>query len=938
MDSKIRIYVILGMHRSGTSALTLGLNILGIDIGNKLLPPGPDNPKGYGEDIDILNLNEEMLDHLGLKWNSLGFIKDLDIEILLRNYFFKGVDLFKGKISNHINFGFKDPRTAKLLPFWNKVFEYCNLDPFFIITSRNPISISASLQKRNNIDEAISFILYYEHVIYSLIHTKNYKRILLDYDEVLKEPDVIFKKIANKFNLSIDSVKLKDYCSKFLEKSLNHNFTTDSDLLLNKKCPYFVSEIYNLILNVLKGKDDIESEEFEKKIIHWESEIARLKMIFDLIDAQSKKITDLESLSTREVQDRENLITELKQTVSAREAMISDLNRTLQDREGQIAELDLFIKDKDNQLFQLKSNIQFILSSTSYQMTRPLRKIGKYLPLPLKRRIRRSAKAAYWVLTPHKIPERLKQIKARNLKNKFNFNGLINRNWYLQRYPDVAANHQDPIDHYLLFGFKEGRDPNPLFDTDWYLSQNPDVAESGVNPLQHYMEYGVKEGRDPNPLFDTDWYLAQNPDVAKSGTNPLQHYLEFGQKKGRDPGPLNVLPMQDETSVSQLIAKKFPDIQPYSCYFVPSSRSRLSIVTDSIGPSSLFGGVGTALLFGTELANRLGATLRIVTRTEPADANRYAEVIASAGLKLDNALEIAMAPLNSAEDLSVTSDELFLTTSWWTTRATLGVSTPKRIIALVQEDERIFYAQGDERLRCSETLDHPDIVSVVNSAILFRHLTTGPAALKNIARNGIFFEPAFPRIKAKKPHEQNNLRVRRFFFYARPNNLRNLFWRGIEALDDAAAEGIFTGERWEMHWVGLDLPKIRLAGGMIPIYHSPMSWSAYQKFITQMDAGFVLMDAPHPSYPTFDLAAAGAAVLTTIYPGKESLAHYSGNILMAQPSREALVHGLRKLVDLANDDDTRAHNVASDNIPHYWAQTLSPVISRIVAHLSPEAN
>jgi len=400
----------------------------------------------------------------------------------------------------------------------------------------------------------------------------------------------------------------------------------------------------------------------------------------------------------------------------------------------------------------------------------------------------------------------------------------------------------------------------------------------------------------------------------------------------------NTLLAQDDVSVGQLIAKRFPDIQPYPCYIVPSSRPRVSIITDSIGPSSLFGGVGTALLFGTVLANRLGATLRIVTRREPADSARYAEVIASAGLKLENAFEIAMAPLDGAADLSVTSNEVFLTTSWWTTRATLGVSSPKRIIALVQEDERLFYAQGDDRLRCSETLDHPDIISVINTEILFRHLTTGPDMLKNIARNGIFFEPAFPGMKAKKIYKQNDSVARRLFFYARPNNLRNLFWRGIEALDDAAAEGIFRSANWEMHWVGSDLPEIHLSGGMRPIYHSPMSWSAYQEFIAQMDAGFVLMDTPHPSYPPLDLAAAGAAVLTTIYPGKESLSCYSDNIIMAQNSREALVRGLRKLVDLATDDDARARNVATDNIPRDWAQTLSPVISQIVSNIFQEDN
>ena len=270
--------------------------------------------------------------------------------------------------------------------------------------------------------------------------------------------------------------------------------------------------------------------ELSSEIILAQSPVLQIEKLKQTLSAKETTVSDL----SKTLQDREGQIAELTQTVAIREARISDLSKTLQDREGQIAELKILMKDKDSQLSRLNLNLQSILGSTSYQLSRHLIKIGKYLPLPLKRGIRRSAKAAYWILTPHKMLERLSQIKIKRLENKFKFNGLIDRNWYLQRYPDVAERHQDPVNHYLIYGFKEGRDPSPLFDTDWYLSQNPDVAESGVNPLQHYMEYGVKEGRDPSPLFDTDWYLSQNPDVAESGVNPLQHFLDFGQKEKRN--------------------------------------------------------------------------------------------------------------------------------------------------------------------------------------------------------------------------------------------------------------------------------------------------------------------------------------------------------------------------------------------------------------------
>ena len=59
------------------------------------------------------------------------------------------------------------------------------------------------------------------------------------------------------------------------------------------------------------------------------------------------------------------------------------------------------------------------------------------------------------------------------------------------------------------------------------------MAASGANPLDHYMAFGWHEGRDPSAAFDTLGYLAANPDVAAGGANPLAHYLTFGIYEGR---------------------------------------------------------------------------------------------------------------------------------------------------------------------------------------------------------------------------------------------------------------------------------------------------------------------------------------------------------------------------------------------------------------------
>ncbi len=89
----------------------------------------------------------------------------------------------------------------------------------------------------------------------------------------------------------------------------------------------------------------------------------------------------------------------------------------------------------------------------------------------------------------------------------------------------------------LIVSLKKG-----LLDREWYLAAYPDVAAAAVDPLRHYLDFGAAEGRAPNALFDTSTYLIDNPDVAKSGMNPLLHYFLHGIFEGRNGAHFNVLP------------------------------------------------------------------------------------------------------------------------------------------------------------------------------------------------------------------------------------------------------------------------------------------------------------------------------------------------------------------------------------------------------------
>jgi hypothetical protein len=71
----------------------------------------------------------------------------------------------------------------------------------------------------------------------------------------------------------------------------------------------------------------------------------------------------------------------------------------------------------------------------------------------------------------------------------------VDARYYLDRNYDVAAARMDPTEHYVRFGWQEGRQPHPDFDGERYLQLNPDVRAAGLNPLLHWLRHGQKEGR-----------------------------------------------------------------------------------------------------------------------------------------------------------------------------------------------------------------------------------------------------------------------------------------------------------------------------------------------------------------------------------------------------------------------------------------------------------
>ncbi len=167
-------------------------------------------------------------------------------------------------------------------------------------------------------------------------------------------------------------------------------------------------------------------------------------------------------------------------------------------------------------------------------------------------------------------------------KQHLNPNPYFNTKYYMETYPDVRNNDQNPLYHFVVQGAREDRNPSFEFNTQLYMSLHKDeINNENLNPLLHFIrnqakEENVKNGSPqlktsssgstngqhqtlldlikekkrgkgietlielgfeftPAEAFDEDYYLQKNPDLRTPDINPYTHYINQGWREDRHP-------------------------------------------------------------------------------------------------------------------------------------------------------------------------------------------------------------------------------------------------------------------------------------------------------------------------------------------------------------------------------------------------------------------
>ncbi|MHC3994932.1 sulfotransferase family protein [Thiomicrolovo sp. ZZH C-3] len=249
---------VLGMHRSGTSALGGVLHALGISMGQTLVEAKKHNPKGYFENKKIIDFNDYVLfPALEQTWDDLSLLPEgWEEDEKVRGLYAVAKEIIRADYSEEKLFGIKDPRLCILFPFWEKVLRDLNIEIKVILPYRNPEEIYRSLQKRDGFSREKTFLMWVKYVLLAEYYSRKYPRVAIAYYDLLGEPKETVKKIFQRLSVDVEDMDSKiDHASRFVEEGLKHYNGGNS---LVAPVPIFVQETNELYLQLIAGDPGLE--------------------------------------------------------------------------------------------------------------------------------------------------------------------------------------------------------------------------------------------------------------------------------------------------------------------------------------------------------------------------------------------------------------------------------------------------------------------------------------------------------------------------------------------------------------------------------------------------------------------------------------------------------------------------------------------------------
>lgn len=862
------------MHRSGTSIVMRLLHLCGMYLGPEqdlLSPADYDNPEGYWENKHIGALNDDILAALNSTWDSPprltpGWSQTPEFELILH----RAKSLFS-QLEQHDVFGWKDPRNSITLEFWRRLFP----DLKIIVCLRNPVEVAKSLSKRSDItlaDYEHNLQLWQRYYETLHLHLPPKNVLFTHYDTYFYDPNAELRRLLEFIGLEVTD----DVVNSAIEairpdlhrNQVPHHILHDVD---TPPAPPSVLQHYDTLC---MEAGPVYHRMMNDKPYQYQQLEANVRHLYDELAATEKQVT-------AQTAENKSLRTQLEKTRKALALAQEKHGTAVQELEAIRLSFQSFKAEADH----LRDNMQRELEAARAALTARYQQQQKELIQNHKDRLQAvsaTLNEKHALQEEYRRQRDLLQAEIDNMRNTRGWRALTR--WW---------------------AFKQRVIPSPAART-WVR----EVAAGAVRTL-----------RTEGPVTFVDrsirWLRGER----------RYHRADTTPAAATTPAASHVT-ASNSLSFTDVLHERFPHIQALRTFYLAQPERRLNLVINNISAGNVFGGAATAMIFGALLANRWDCELRIVTRSGHPAARVFGDLLNANNIPFSKNVEFLYA---SVEDpnarIPVGEGDLFLTTSWWTTETVRQTIPSSRILYLLQEDERIFYSQDDEHVRCSRVFEDPELTFILNTELLYTHLVG--EGFNSIKTNGMWFEPSWPEQLFFRNEADFAQKPRNFFFYARPLHLRNLYHLGIEAIHTAIQHGVLNPSEWNFHFVGSDIPQFQITPWSRVILHQNLAWREYANLVRGMDLGLSLMYSPHPSYPPIDLAASGAVVVTNRYKHKQDLRRYSDNIVCCDLDVESIIQALTDGIALVNNAELRLQNYKNSSLLRNWQTSFAPILDKL---------
>lgn len=235
--------LVLGMHRSGTSALTRVLNLCGADIGARILQEGVGNETGHWEDAIAVELHERLFASFGASWDeALGLPADWSSGEAAAAARETIRDYLEANRSQHRLWVAKDPRLSLFAPLWIEGAASVGQPLGAVLMLRHPLEVSTSLMARDGIALGRGLLLWLDYTLAAVQAVMDLPYTLITYDYLLEDWRACIERIRDLpggHHLKVNDVTVH-LVNEFLDSSQRHHKYVDVARL-----PEIISEVWS---------------------------------------------------------------------------------------------------------------------------------------------------------------------------------------------------------------------------------------------------------------------------------------------------------------------------------------------------------------------------------------------------------------------------------------------------------------------------------------------------------------------------------------------------------------------------------------------------------------------------------------------------------------------------------------------------------------------